>query len=96
MKKVPANDFFVLKGSIFLIIATAVRIGSCIYLFIEYMLYLNNNFDIKHKKAYGVVLTEMTFDVPITFLLLTFYSLLFSTYKLYLVLQEMLAFSLTI
>ena len=57
MCKVPANDYFVLKGSIYLAIGTLTRVGSSFYLYISFNLYKNNLFNITHREAYGVVLT---------------------------------------
>lgn len=90
MWKIRSNDYFVIKGSIYLCICTVVRIGSCFYLFIVYKLFSTGQINIDHFQAFGIVQTQFTFEIPIYLLLVTFYSLLFSTYKLYLVLQEML------
>ena len=57
MCKVPANDYFVLKGSIYLAIGTLIRVASSFYLFISFNRYKNNAFEITHREAYGVVLT---------------------------------------
>ena len=35
--KIPTNDFFVLKGSIYLLLAFAVRAGACFWLFAVWM-----------------------------------------------------------
>lgn len=93
MCKVPTNDYFLLKGGIYLCIGTLVRIGSCVYMFSVYMRFEAGNAKVTHPNAYGLVLSQMIFEVPIYMMLLTFYSLLFSTYKLYLVIQEMLGFT---
>ena len=93
MKRVPCNDYFVLKGSIYLCIATFIRVIVCIYLFVCYRRYMDGYYIITHNTAYGIILTNLTFDIPLFLLLLIFYSVLFSAYKLYLVLQEMLGFS---
>ena len=85
IRQVPCNDYFVLKASIYLCIGTVIRIASCVYLFAVYQRYLKDSFDLVHYKAYGVIITNVTFDVPLFCLLLIFYSVLFSAYKLYLV-----------
>ena len=46
-----------------------------------------------NPQAFGVFCTMLSLEVPLYFLLMVFYSLLFSTYKLYLVIREMLGFS---
>ena len=96
MRRVPTNDYFVFKGSIYLLIATFVRVGSCCFLFISFTLYENGKFTIDKKRAFGVYLTQMTLEVPLYLMLITFYSLLFATYKLYLVLQEMIGITNTV
>ena len=95
IKRVPCNDYFVLKASIYLSILTLIRVGSCLYLFFAYQKYLDNDYYLEHYKAFGIIITNVVFDVPVFALLLIFYSVIFSAYKLYLVFQEMLGFSNT-
>ena len=82
-----------MKASIYLSILTLIRVGSCLYLFIAYQKYESNDLILEHYQAYGIILTNIVFDVPVFALLLIFYSVLFSAYRLYLVFQEMLGFS---
>lgn len=94
MIKVPTNDYFVFKGSIYLCFATFFRVCACIYVFFTYQRYQNGVFEINHEIAFGAQLTQATFELPLFFMLMTFYSLIFAQYKLYLVIQEMLGINI--
>ena len=90
--KVPAQDFFLVKGSIFLCLMTAGRSSTSFWLFYEYK-QLSDDELFNRPKAFGVLCTMLTIELPLYFLLIVLFSLLFSTYKLYLVIREMLGFN---
>jgi hypothetical protein len=91
--KIPTNDFFVLKGSIYLMLALTVRSGTCFWL---YSVWRDHKFQDKlfeKPQVFGAVATELALEMPLYFTFMMMFSLLFSTYKLYLVIQEMLGLS---
>lgn len=49
--------------------------------------------EINKPTVFSVWLTEWTVEIPLYFMVLMTISILFSTYKLYLVMQEMLGFN---
>ena len=96
MKKVQQNDFFLIKGNIYLLIGTLIRACCCFWLFGVW---------VRHNKAgdltftepeiFSALATQFGLDLPLYFILMVIFSLLFSTYKLYLMIQEMLGLNKT-
>ena len=66
-----------------------LRIASC---FIIYCFWKNDDTpgSIDYPFVFSTLITELSLELPLYFELMMIFSLLFSTYKLYLILQEMI------
>ena len=87
-------DVFLLKGSVFLVLAAISRAASCYWMFIYWKMYDNGKTKINKPNKFSALATEISLDVPLYLMLMVMFSLLFSTYRLYLLLHEMLGLDL--
>ena len=83
----PANDKFVLKGSIYLVIGTVARTAGSIWIFCEYQNHMDVDKKVKRPYIFGSTATEISLEIPVFMYLIVMYSFLFSTYKLYCMLK---------
>ena len=96
MKKVQQNDFFLIKGNIYLLIGTLIRACCCFWLFAIWVRHNKwGDLTFSEPEVFSALATEFGLDLPLYFILMVMFSLLFSTYKLYLMIQEMLGLNKT-
>ena len=85
MKKMKSNDFFLIKGTIYLLIGTLIRACCCFWLFAVWVRkHKSGDMTFEQPEVFSALATEFGLDLPLYFILMVMFSLLFSTYKLYL------------
>lgn len=88
--KQPTNDIYVLKGTIYLCLGAISRLVCSAVIF---FFWSSKKHDFKRPKVFGGVVTELSIGLPVFLFLMAMFSFLFSTYRLYLIIQEMLGLS---
>lgn len=88
--KLPTNDVYVLKGTIYLCLGALGRIFCSAVIF---FFWASSKHSFRRPLVFGVFVTELSLGLPLFFFLMAMFSFLFSTYRLYLIIQEMLGLS---